>query len=164
MNAHDDWLSGLYSSRSPSTSLSDSLLGLERYEVEWAVAFLKTELIEVMFGALILIILSRRGLVETSHVTARQMILILMTASAITHPPLWFILPHLFDMFAIKSYLAYLIVGETLVTLVEAWWYREMLTRQLKYRWLSAILFSITLNSISALYGLYESELLRMIK
>ena len=139
-------------------------MGWERYEIEWAVAFLKTELIEVTFGALILIILSRRGLIEVSYINARQMILILMTASAITHPPLWFILPHLFDMSSSQSYLAYLIVGESLVTLVEAWWYREMLTRHLKYRWLSALFFSITLNSISALYGLYESELLRMIK
>ena len=127
------------------------------WEKAWAQAFLKTQLIEVILGTLILIVITRKGSITRGQFSVKHQILILIIASAITHPPLWFVLPHFFDLSMTQSYMTYLILGEVLVILVEAWWYRETLISPLKMRWLNAFAFSCTLNGVSALYGLYES-------
>ena len=133
------------------------LESVNRYEIEWAIAFLKTEMIEVTLGIIVLGLYAWRMSIGIRQAYAPQTVLTLIMASAITHPPLWFILPHVLDSLEVRSYLSYLIVGETLVTLVEMWWYREMLITLLRRSWLRSLLFSLTLNGVSALYGLYES-------
>ena len=130
------------------------------WEKAWAQAFLKTQLIEVILGTLILIVITKKGCIAKSHFSVKQQILILIIASAITHPPLWFILPYFFDLSKAQSYMMYLIIGEMLVIFVEAWWYREVLIRPLKMGWFNAFAFSCTLNGVSALYGLYDGGLL----
>jgi len=130
---------------------------MNSYEVEWAIAFLKTELIEVVLGILLLVLYAWRTRMDVRQAYASRTILTLMMATAITHPPLWFVLPHAFEMMEVRSYLVYLIVGETLVTLVEMWWYREMLVTLLRHSWVRALFLSLTLNGLSALYGLYEN-------
>ena len=127
------------------------------YEVEWAIAFLKTEMIEVTLGIIVLGLYAWRMSIGVRQAYAPHTVLTLIMASAITHPPLWFILPHVLEVLEVRSYLTYLIVGEALVTLVEMWWYREMLGNLLRRSWLGALLLSLTLNGVSALYGVYES-------
>lgn len=128
----------------------------------WLVAFLKTQLIEVLLGLSVLWVLSRsraphssRGV--TPHHSLSQRSLILFSASAITHPPLWFILPSTLSVLGIKGYLAYVVIGEVMVTLVEATWYRSALFSSSVRPWLSGLGLSIGLNGVSACYGLYES-------
>lgn len=155
MSVKEHWLSAF----SPTSTQHTTIDLWGRYETEWAFAFLKTQLIEVIFGAIIVFFWVRRARIEVNQASARQVVLTLLIASSITHPPLWFILPHIFESLAIHSYLAHLLIGEALVVLVEAWWYRAMLIKSHGGCWSSALALSVTLNSASALYGLYEQSL-----
>ena len=150
------------------------------YEELWLIAFVKTHLAEVTVGFVILWSAHLRGLkrlategsesLERSEDSARApsirphrsgvalLLVTLFTASTITHPPLWFVLPQLMRDLGYTSYLAYVITGELLVTLTEAIWYWSILRNspQLNFKlgWWRALLLSLTLNVASVIVGL----------
>jgi len=124
------------------------------YQWLWLSAFVKTQLIEVSIGLLLLVTLSSRGRLSPPFVFTRDL-LVLFLASAITHPPLWFVLPKLCKQWGL-NYEAYVTIGESLVVLIEAIWYRATL-QPLAGRLGLALLLSAALNAASYLVGLLIS-------
>lgn len=125
---------------------------MKPYDQAWLNAFIHTQLIEISLG-LILVAMLFRFSRQKVKVHWLKTALIIFTASALTHPPLWYILPKLCRQWG-YSYREYLTIGEGLVTLTEGIWYSLTLP-QLRWRWFKAILFSIILNATSALIGIY---------
>ena len=121
------------------------------YQWLWLAAFTKTQLIEVAVGLLLLVTLNARGRLSSPFVWGRDA-LVLFLASAITHPPLWFILPRLCKQWGL-SYEAYVALGEALVVLMEGLWYQASL-RPLEGRIGRALLLSVALNTMSYAVGL----------
>ena len=126
-------------------------LTLTPYESLWLSAFIKTQLIEVSLGLLLLFTLSTRGRLSTPLSLPRDL-LVLFIASSITHPPLWFVLPTLCRQWGV-SYEGYVAIGEGLVVLCEGLWYRATL-RPLGGRASLSLLLSLALNTVSASIGL----------
>jgi len=138
---------------------SVSLVNLSPYTALWLSALGKTLLIEVGAGALLLSLLSRRAHTGFSFKPARDL-WVLLTATLLTHPPLWFVWPALCRQWRF-SYMGYLLTGEALVTLVEALWYAALLSSlkahfkgHLKGRLLGALALSTALNTLSYTLGL----------
>ena len=127
---------------------------MSHYEYIWLIAFLKTQVVEVSLGLSILYFLHTHCS-ETSPFSFLRVFSVLFMASAITHPPLWFVFPTL-RKWAGLSYWQYVWFGELFVFLVEGTWYFIMLST-LKNRFFVAILFSLLLNGASYLVGLYTS-------
>lgn len=135
----------------------------------WGDAFLRTQVIEVTLGLMIIygkgvysVILTRRGdALRVPREVSRwgETLLAICIASAITHPILWLAglwLSHLYknlNGFGADVPLFYVVCGEVAVILIEASWYRATLIRHAEARWRDAIIFSAVLNTASAMYG-----------
>jgi len=125
---------------------------MSHYEQLWLLAFIKTQVVEVSLGLLTLYVIhTRRPTASSFHVF--KLSLIILIASALTHPPLWFIFPSLRKSWGF-SYQQYVLFGEIFVCLVEGVWYSFAL-QPLKRRLYLAMLFSLYLNSASYLLGRY---------
>lgn len=136
----------------------------------WGDAFLRTQLIEVTLGMVIIhgkgvysAIVERRSQtlpVQREASRCGETLLAICIASAITHPILWLTglwLSNLYgnlDHLGVDMPLFYVACGEIAVILIEASWYRATLMRHAEARWRAAIIFSAMLNTSSALYGL----------
>lgn len=102
-------------------------------------------------GLLLLYLLNARERLSSRFIFTRDLVVLLL-ASSITHPPLWFVLPKLCRQWGV-SYEGYVAIGEGLVVLAEALWYRATL-RPLGGRVTLALLLSLALNTVSASIGL----------
>lgn len=103
--------------------------------VRWVVAFAFTEIIEVPIY---------RRMLGSGFLEA-------LGASAVTHPLLWFVFVP-----AVRhnlSYVQYAAIGELLVVLVEALWFRVLFKRK------GALLGSLAANGASYLLGLVAHAL-----
>ena len=125
---------------------------MKPYDQAWLNAFVHTQLIEISLG-LVLVAGIFRFSQQTGKMSWMKTGLIIFTASTITHLPLWYILPKLCRKWGL-NYREYLIIGETLVTLVEGIWYGLTLP-PIRQQFFKAIFFSIILNATSALIGMY---------
>ena len=125
---------------------------MKPYDQAWLNAFVYTQLIEISLGLILVAVL-----VHLSHQATKIHWLkagfIIFTASALTHPPLWYILPKLCRKWG-YNYHEYLIIGETLVTLAEGLCYGLTLS-PIRKQFIKAMLFSVILNTTSALIGMY---------
>jgi len=131
--------------------MSELLQGfMTPYARLWLSAFLITQLIEVSLGWLVLWRLNRHR-PDPMPLTPLRLTLVLFMASALTHPPLWFVLVKLRRWGF--SYEQYVLIGELFAWLTEALWYKLTL-RPLKRRLSLALLLSLALNSASYLIGL----------
>ena len=120
------------------------------YEKAWLEAFIFTQLIEVVVGLIWL-----KVIIHQHVLSWFQTILVIFSATTITHPPLWFLLPKLMSYFKL-SYLSYLIIGEVLVILCETWWYRwTCFQKQSVHAWGEALKLSLTVNCTSWWLGNY---------
>jgi hypothetical protein len=132
---------------------------------DWVSAFLITEVIEVTLGMMILSSYCgscdaaphSRQRAPMSHLFNLRVWSSLCLASAITHPPFWFVLPVLLKGLGVTSFLAYVVIGETLVIVVEAWWYQQTLKR-FRGDWRTSSFFASILNLASAMTGLALSR------
>ena len=115
----------------------------------WLRAFLMTQVVEVSVGWLLLWLISRvrRDAVSFSPVFIT---FALLMASALTHPPLWFVLVRLRRVGL--SYEQYVVVGELFVWVCEALWYVFVLA-PLRGRLFWALWFSLVLNGVSYWVG-----------
>ena len=124
---------------------------MSRSEQLWLIAFTKTQLTELMVGAIILFVYSAR---QSNHpVNWFRCIAVIFTASAITHPLLWFVFPTWRRMLGL-SYREYLLYGELIVFIIEGLWYLIML-KPVKRRLSAAFGFSLLLNALSYGVGAY---------
>ena len=98
---------------------------MSAYELLWLTAFIKTQVIEVSLGLSTLYMLQVRSS-STSRFPTRYLFITLFMASALTHPPLWFVLPSLRKAWGL-SYQDYVLYGEIAVCLIEGLWYMLML-------------------------------------
>lgn len=118
-------------------------------EALWLKAFLKTELIELLSGLIILFWISARDSSITRPMITRDSFIIL-TATGVTHPPLWFIIPGICHRWGLGE-LGYVMIGESIVVAIEALFYWQTLA-PLGKMWSRSLSFSLTLNTLS--YGL----------
>ena len=125
---------------------------MNAFDHAWLIAFIDTQLIEVSLGFLTIALLLRFQLLKLRPQWIKTC-LILLAASTITHPPLWYLLPRLCRQMEI-GYQGYLILGETLVVLIEGFWYALMFSF-FRHQYVKAFFFSLLLNTTSALIGIY---------
>jgi len=131
------------------------------YTKLWLIAFFKTQVVEICLG-LWLLRISHNHRSNSSIFPAFRLCLTLFAASAITHPPLWFILPTLRKSWGL-TYDQYVILGEFFVLIIEALWYwlilssllASMRDQPLRYRLGYATLLSFSLNGASYVMGRY---------
>ena len=124
---------------------------MSHYEQLWLIAFIKTQLIEVITGIVILLIYSRYKRKKYSDILKYGAVIFI--ASAITHPLLWFVFPKWKRQLGI-SYKEYVLYGELLIFMIEGLWYMMML-KPVQRRVFSALALSLFLNSFSYLAGVY---------
>ena len=124
---------------------------MSKYEQLWLIAFSKTQLIEVTVGVLILLAYSTRH--ASLKLRFSHCCVTIFTATAITHPLLWFVFPRWRRALGM-SYDEYVLYGEFLVFLMEALWYWSAL-EYTKRRILAAAALSLSLNSASYFIGVY---------
>lgn len=125
---------------------------MNSFDHAWLTAFMHTQLIEVSLGLLTIALFFRLQLLKPPPQWIKTC-LILLAASTLTHPPLWYLLPKLCRHLEI-GYQGYLILGETLVIFIEGLWYALMFSF-LRHQYFKAFFFSIFLNTTSALIGIY---------
>ena len=113
----------------------------------WLIAFGLTIIIEVTFGLLIRLVCHNYLKLNLFDSLTYSFTCFLL-ASVVTHPILWFILPHLSLYLGFNS-LDYLIFGEGFVFIYEALWYRHRLPRLLSYSRFGPLGLSMILNTMS---------------
>lgn len=141
------------------------------YEMLWLDAFLKTQIIELSLGltlsiGYILLHSSKSEEAELSHRLAlppsnlspyylkfSYLVLAFITATTITHPFLWFVLPQYIQIWDL-SYYSYVMIGELIVWQIEALWYYFVI-EALHKRYSLALALSLFLNGASYLIGVY---------
>lgn len=109
------------------------------YEYEFLISLLITIAIEVPVVLLII-----RRLYKLKEIEVKKILIVALLSSSLTLPYLWFILPLYF-----LDRSTYVIVGETLVIIVEAVIYKKLL----KLKWSEAIVTSLTANLASVTIG-----------
>ena len=137
----------------------------------WLDAFIKTQIIEISFGLIVCIgyIFWYSSRIKTpysrltlaikefknlyTHLKFIYMVLVFLTATSITHPFLWFILPKYIQVWEL-NYHSYVLIGELIVWLVEALWY-YLVIEVIQKRYVLALALSLLLNSASYLIGTY---------
>ena len=124
---------------------------MSNYDYLWLDAFIKTQLIEVIFGSLGLYL-------YYVHYCARSIslwrtALVIFSASSITHPLLWFYYPRLRREWGL-SYDEYVFYGELTIFIIEALWY-ALILEVFRGRILIALRYSCLLNCLSYCIGLY---------
>ena len=124
---------------------------MSKYEQLWLIAFSKTQLIEVTVGLLTLFAYSIRNTLHRLRFS--HCCMTIFTATAITHPLLWFVFP-LWRKALGMSYDEYVLYGELLVFLIETLWYWTALDYT-KRRIFAAAALSLFLNSASYFIGVY---------
>ena len=137
------------------------------YDTMWLNAFIKTQIIELGFGLIIcsgyilwqpspligfrfhLTTMSQKiSFLKLLHIT-----LIFFIATSITHPILWYVLPHYIYMWGLSSH-AYILIGELFVWLTEALWY-YLVIESIQKRYSLALCLSLILNAASYFIGVY---------
>ena len=103
----------------------------------WSVAFLLTQLIEISAGVLVW---------RDKLTSFGRKILIIFSASLITHPFVWFVFPAVCERYAL-SYEIYLIIAESFAYFGEAIYYYTLRVKR-------PVLLSFFTNSCSFLTGL----------
>lgn len=124
---------------------------MNAYTERWLMAFGKTQVIEVGLGLVILTLLARR--LDRTLPRLSLLALLLFAASAMTHPPLWFVLPKLRKSWG-WSYQEYVTFGELGVWVIEGLWYGLTL-KLVRARLFFGLCLSLTLNSASYWLGSY---------
>ena len=141
------------------------------YDVLWFDAFIKTQIIEISLGLIVCIgyvfwsspripapyssltLAIKELKTFYTHLKFIYMVLVFLTATCITHPFLWFILPKYIQVWEL-SYHSYVLIGELIVWLVEALWY-YLVIEVIQKRYVLALALSFLLNSTSYLIGIY---------
>ena len=125
----------------PFIVLAEVINNLALYERNFLYAFLFTQIVEIP----VVFILIRR-VYKHEEINISKIIFIGFIASALTLPYLWFILP-----FYIFNKTIYVIIGESLVVLVETIIYNQLLKIKLS----ESFKISLAANASSFLFGLF---------
>ncbi len=131
------------------------------YQQLWFTAFIKTQIIEVSIGLLAYVtlsLLSKQFKKNYFFLTCTYMGFVFFTATTLTHPLLWFVLPMYIQHWGL-SYTHYVLLGELLVWFSEALWYYIVIDK-LQRRFILALLLSLLLNSASYFLDPYLDTIL----